>query len=135
MAYIVITDLNALLPEAYQIKATDDGRTGEVDAGVWAAIAYTASNEVDALLAPSYSVPVTPTPAVCKQAALWIALEMVYTRRAVVSDAISKRAQEWRDRIKEIGDGVRPITSDESSAAGFDTFTPTYGTNPEDPDA
>jgi phage gp36-like protein len=135
MAYIVIADLNALLPEAYQIKATDDNRTGEADAAIWNAIADTASNEVDALLSPSFDVPISPVPVVCKQAALWIALEMAYTRRAVSNEAVTKRAEAWREQIKDIGDGKRPLSADSYAAQGFDDFDPTYGTNPEDPDA
>jgi hypothetical protein len=135
MAYIIQSDVNALLPEAYQIKGMDDDRTGEATAGLWDAIAQAASDEVDALLSPSYSTPITPTPTACKQAAIWIALEMIYGRRNVENKMVTDRANKWRERIESIGIGETPLSADDSPVISFDAFDPTYGVITEDLDA
>jgi phage gp36-like protein len=135
MAYIELSDLNALLPEAYQIKALDDTRTGAADAAISAAVLDAASDEVDALLSPNYETPVTPTPTVCKQAALWIALDMIFIRRNVENATAKERADYWRDRIEAIGNGSMSLSATDSPVQSFDSFTPTYGVKPEDPDA
>lgn len=135
MAYIELSDLNALLPEAYQIKALDDSRTGSADSAISAAVLDAASNEVDALLAPGYETPISPTPAVCKQAALWIAMDMIYIRRSMDNKVVRDNAERWRDRIEAIGKGETPLVASDSPVMGFDDWDPKYGIVPEDLDA
>lgn len=135
MAYIELTDLNALLPEAYQVKALDDNRTGIADGNITTALLDAASAEVDALLSPSYVTPISPTPTVCKQAALWIALDMIYIRRNVANETVKEKAEKWRDRIEAIGKGELPLVSTDSPTTSFDDWDPTYGVSPEDLDA
>lgn len=120
MSYCTQAEIETRIPAPHLNDALDDDRDGTADEGVLTAIIASADNAVDAYLAGLYDVPIAPAPAPCKEASLIFACEAIYDRRQIVErNPFTARANFWRQRLQDIGDGKLPL-----DAATVKTFTP-----------
>ncbi len=113
MAYVTTAELQALLPDEYRDAAVDDAGTGPVT-GLLDEVAAAASRECDGLIEARFATPVTasPIPSKLRQAALWIALEMLFTRRgATPPERVAKAADGWRDVLRAVGKGETALAA------------------------
>lgn len=112
MSYVTTAELIALLPDEYRDAAVDDAGAGPVE-GVLDEVAAAASRECDGLIEARYATPVAaPIPSKLRQAALWIALEMLFTRRgATPPERVTKAADGWREVLLAVGKGEAALAA------------------------
>ena len=120
MAYVTIAELRALMPDEYRDAAVDDAGTGPMEE-VLEEVAAAASRECDGLIEARYHTPAPPpVPAKLRQAALWIALEMLFTRRgATPPERVAKAADNWREVLRAVGKGEAALTSALGASSAF----------------
>ncbi len=123
MAYVTQSEIEAEIPAPHLVDALDDDKDGAADTGLLAQVITLASQEVDALLSPRYTVPFTdPAPAAVKTAALVFTCEMIYRRRETPDNLnpFTARAKSWRDQLMKIadGDGTIDATIDDGVTPG-----------------
>ncbi len=111
MAYTSQSAISAKIPAPHLNDACDDDGDGSADSGVLDSIIAGAEIAVNAYLAGLFAVPFTTTvPAVCQEAALVFACEMVYDRRQILDkNPYKERADFWRTRLERIGAGELPL--------------------------
>lgn len=111
MAYVTRSRLETAIPPAHLRDALDDDRDGAEDPQLLDEVIASASNAVDAFLAGLFPVPfVDPAPAAVAEAAFVLACERIYDRRGAGGEnPWRKRADDWRGRLAEIGQGKRPL--------------------------
>ena len=122
MSYCTQSDIEALIPPDLLTAALDDDRDGNADNGLLATILDAASNAVDSYLQGLYSVPFATPPALCKQAAIIFAAEMLYARRQSGEDRnpMKQRADGLRTHLEQLRDGkliLNAADEDESTGA------------------
>src|SRR4051794_14371376 len=80
--YILIGDLEGMIPGSFLIESLDDNQDGAADPAVINLVLNQASDGVDAILGVRFSVPLeNPLPATVIQAAKAFAAELLYQRR------------------------------------------------------
>lgn len=111
MAYIVSTDLDAYISENDLIPFADDDGSGDADTAKLASIIATAQLQVDARLAPIYTVPISPTPTLCKIATVIFTCEALYARRLTPDQVnpFKSQADAMRKQLDKIGAGEAPL--------------------------
>jgi phage gp36-like protein len=109
--YVERAAVEALIPAPDLIDALDDDRDGNEDDGIFDQVVNLASNAVDAFLAGLFATPFAdPAPAVVREAALIFVCEAIYSRRpAGDRNPFKARADGWRQRLKQIGEGAAPL--------------------------
>jgi len=110
MAYITIDQLLAAVPEEYRKAALDDAMTGDTSA-MATSVCAAASLEVDGLICTKIVTPVANPPANLIQAAVAIAIELLFIRRSINAPRIATMADAWRDILRKIGDGKLPLSA------------------------
>lgn len=126
MAYTSQAEIEAAIPPAFLLEATDDDASGAADTDLLAAIISMVENEINGLLQPAISTPITGTvPAKVKHAALVLSCEALYRRRGIANEGNpwSEQAKDVREEFKKIGEGNGAIESGEGSVAGFNEHT------------
>lgn len=116
MAYITIDDLISAVPAEHRAAALDDQMTGDT-ATMATSICEAASREVDALICSKVVTPVTNPPANLIQAAVAIAIELLFLRRGINAPRIATMADAWRTDLRKIGAGTLPLSAALSAAA------------------
>jgi phage gp36-like protein len=120
MSYVTQAELEVLIPAAHLVNGLDDDGDGVADAEVLAGVLAAAGRMVDAYLEGLYATPLTdPIPNLVREAALAFAAELVYARRQTPGEKNpwTGRADGWRARLKEIGEGEAPLTLANGGAA------------------
>lgn len=110
MVYVALSDLEGRIPPAFLTQALDDDGDGAIDA--WDAVALSASQMVEGILAPRYATPfATPTPPVVTLAAQVFAGELIYQRRSVGNDVnpFHQQAETMRNTLNQIALGKMPL--------------------------
>ena len=119
MAYITARELRAVVPDQYRDAALSD-QGGEPDPGLLSAVIDQACEEVDALIEGRVRLPLsTPFPQKIRTAAVYFALEILFTRRALeMPDATAKKIAGIRSDLGKVGAGdLRLEASVEQTAA------------------
>jgi hypothetical protein len=121
MPYTTQAQLETEIPPPHLIEALDDDGDGVADAGQLDAVIASASQAVDALLSPRFSVPFAdPAPAPVREAAFAFAGEKIYLRRPQGErNPFKTRADFWREHLAKIGRGEAEL-----DAATVRAFTP-----------
>lgn len=111
MAYIVESDLYAYISKEDINPFIDDDGDGVADTSRLDQIIATAQLQVDGRLAPIYTVPISPTPTLCKIATVIFTCEALYARRITPDRAnpFKDQADAMREQLKEIGAGKLPL--------------------------
>jgi hypothetical protein len=106
MAYITARELRAVVPDQYRDAALSD-QGGEPDPGLLSAVIDQACEEVDALIEGRVRLPLsTPFPQKIRTAAVYFALEILFTRRALeMPDATAKKIAGIRSDLGKVGAG------------------------------
>lgn len=120
--------IEALVPPTFLLDALDDDRDGEEDAGIYDAVAASASESVDAYLGGRYAVPFATPPALAATASRVLCLEALYQRRGFSRDTDppnpwAAQAADWRARLGRIAAGEEPLRPDPGNAGVVDTVT------------
>lgn len=103
MPYIEPNNLRAAMPDALRDSAAAD--TPGQAAAILIEICEAASTEVDGLLAGASP----PPEATLKQAALWLAIDLLCVRRKIDFQRARELADQWRDHLRKLGwDGRLP---------------------------
>ena len=109
--YITREKLAAAVPSDLIRQAlTDDGI--REDPGAWAGLAAAVHDAIDGPLSRRYRVPfAAPLPPLVTQAALILAAEMIYLRRAMAGERNpwTAKADAIRARLDEVAAGERPL--------------------------
>jgi phage gp36-like protein len=104
--YVTQARIQSRIPGPLLNDALDDNRDGAADDGILDEIIQAASDAVDALVSPAYTVPFTSPPAPVKEAAFAFACEMIYDRRQVSErNPYRAEADKWRGRLELVGAG------------------------------
>lgn len=113
MAYIVSSDLDAYISANDLIPFADDSGAGNADTAKLASIIATAQLQVDGRLASIYTVPIVPTPPLCKIATVIFTCEALYARRLTPGDKnpFKDQADQMRHKLDAIGSGDAPLDS------------------------
>lgn len=110
-AYTTRAEIEAILSVPWLVAAlTDVGNDGEVP-DLFTQILANAASEIDGYLCGQYTVPFTaPYPAAVVSASRAITLWYVTERRRTGDDNPYKKARDlWLERLKDIGDGQKPL--------------------------
>ena len=118
--YVDLSDMYALIPEAFLVQGLDDTQSGAVNADVWAQVAQTACDEIDGYLSARYAVPfdAAGVPPLVATAARVFAAEIIYRRRGLDGDKnpFAKQAAEIRSRLNRIARGEEALSVEISRA-------------------
>ena len=120
MAYITINDLYNKIDQVNLTAMTDDFATGQVNTTIVNNILQLASDNVDALVSSTYSVPFTGTiPKKIRMAAIVFACEMLYQRRLIPTEhnPMTSEADHWRSELMLINKGL--LSLDYASTRAF----------------
>lgn len=123
MAYSTQAEVEAVIPARFLAEALDDDANGTADTGLLTAIFGVVDTEIDGIISPAVTVPITGTvPQTIRSAALILTCEAVYLRRGVTGDANpwTERARDVRDLLGRIGRGEVSIDATGITAASFD---------------
>ncbi len=94
MAYTTQAKVQAVLPAAFVTQALDDDENGSADSGLLDAIIGTVEDEINGLLTPAVTVPITGTvPYQVQTAALAMTCAALYRRRGIADEG-----NPWKDR-------------------------------------
>lgn len=107
MAYITARELRAVVPDQYRDAALADQGGEQPDPGLLAAVIETACQEVDALIEGRVRLPLsTPYPQKIRTAAVYFALEILFTRRGVeMPEATARKIAGIRSDLGKVGAG------------------------------
>jgi phage gp36-like protein len=123
MSYTTSEHLRSALPPQHLADALDDDRDGQPDEGLLEQVLSEASNAVDAYLAGRYTVPFAAPPAAVEEAALVFACELLYDRRQLFAENPWRgRAEFWRERLQQVGQGRLPLDMRTDEATGKATW-------------
>ncbi|HSA02152.1 MAG TPA: DUF1320 family protein, partial [Candidatus Paceibacterota bacterium] len=87
------------------------------DPGLLSAVIEAASNEVDALIEGRVRLPVSSPPQKLRTAALYLALEILFIRRALeMPAAIAAKIKWWRDWLSKVGAGEMRLEAPDADA-------------------
>jgi len=107
MAYITARELRAVVPDQYRDAALADQGGEQPDPGLLAAVIETACQEVDALIEGRVRLPLSaPYPQKIRTAAVYFALEILFTRRGVeMPEATARKISGIRSDLGKVGAG------------------------------
>jgi phage gp36-like protein len=127
MSYVTQARIEARIPAPKLVEALDDDEDGVLDADVLTELLAAASEAVDALIAPQYTVPRTTPEAMVKEGAFAFACEMIYDRRgANDKNPFRKAASEWRTKLGMVGEGKLTLDAQAAdSGSGGPSFNDT----------
>ena len=111
VAYILQTQLEALLPPTRIVEALDDNGDGEQDPGLWENVEESVRKKIDDILGQRFAVPFATPPAAVVSAALVLAADRLFRRRAIV-DELNPWAKEAKDtlaRLMRMATGQEPL--------------------------
>ena len=123
MAYSTQAEVEAVIPARFLTDALDDDESGTADTGLLTAIFGVVDTEIDGMISPSVTVPITGTvPQTIRTAATVLTCETIYLRRGITGDANpwTERAKDTRDLLERIGRGEVSIDASGITAASFD---------------
>jgi len=132
MAYLLQTDLHALVPRHVVVAALDDDGDGQADPAVWEAVEAEGARAIDSRLEARYPVPLAaPLPRAIAEMARVLVAEILFLRRGYQADAqnpFASRAREARARLDRIGSGRESFPAD--GPAPVTTSVPTIVSEP-----
>ncbi|MEW5722886.1 MAG: DUF1320 domain-containing protein [Thermodesulfobacteriota bacterium] len=105
MSYCTPQDLLKAKAEDILVQLTDDAGTGEVDEDVVDEALSLADGEIDSYLGRQYPVPLSPVPAVVRDAAVVLALCRLYDRRQGPPPDLDKRQDRVISWLKDLAAG------------------------------
>lgn len=111
--YVLLGDLDGMIPGQFVIEALDDDGDGAADPGVWSAVARDVGQAIDGALGGRFAVPFgNPIPPVVVNAAKVFACEQLYIRRGKLDDKnpFTPRANAIRKQLAAIASGEEPLT-------------------------
>lgn len=111
--YVLIADLEGLVPAAFIVQALDDNEDGQSDAAAWAAVLKSVHQAIDGTLGMRFPVPfAAPLPAKVSEAAAIFACELLYARRGRSGEhnPWTARADAMRKTLERIAEGKLPLT-------------------------
>ena len=105
MPYTTQALIQTVIPGPFLNDALDDDGDGNPDPGMLDSIIAKASQSINALLAPTYTVPFPdPGPVMVQEAAFVLACEAIYDRRpGAEKNPWKKKADAWREKLDKIG--------------------------------
>ena len=111
VAYILQTQLEALIPPARIVEALDDNGDGEQDPGLWEKVEETVRKAIDDILGQRFAVPFATPPAAVVSAAIVLAAAQLFRRRGITDDLNpwAKEAKESRARLMRMATGQEPL--------------------------
>lgn len=124
MAYITARELRAVVPDQYRDAALADQGGEQPDPGLLAAVIDQACEEVDALIEGRVRLPLSaPYPQKIRTAAVYFALEIMFTRRGVeMPEATARKIAGIRSDLGKVGAGdLRLEAPAEQTAASRQT--------------
>ena len=98
MSYCTVADIRAVMEEAELIQLSDDIHAGVADSEVIDRAIEDAAAVIDAHCQSRYTVPLSPVPAMIRQAAAAIAAYKLYVRRSM--EVPGSRAEEYKAMMR-----------------------------------
>lgn len=113
--YVLMSEMNGLIPAAFLVQALDDNSDGAADAAAWTDVLRQVHRAIDGPLGSKFAVPFNnPLPPIVLEAAPIFAAELLYKRRGTADDANPwvGQANKLREKINKIAAGELPLTPD-----------------------
>lgn len=119
-AYVLMSEMNGLIPTAFLVQALDDDADGSADATAWDAVVAQVHKQIDGPLGVRFTVPLSnPLPPIVAEAAPIFAAELLYNRRGLADDKNpwTTQATALRKKLDAIAKGELPLTPEIKRAA------------------
>lgn len=110
--YVLMTEMNGLIPAAFLVQALDDDQDGAADSTAWRDVLAQVHRAIDGPLSVRYTVPfANPLPPIVAEAAPILAAELLYKRRGMSGEnnPWEKQATAVRAKLERVAAGELPI--------------------------
>ncbi len=117
--YVLMSEMNGLIPAAFLVQALDDDQDGAADLTAWADVLNQTHKLIDGPLSVRFTTPFSnPLPPIVLEAAPIFAAELLYKRRGHADEVNPwvKQATKLREKLEKIAKGELPLTPDTKRA-------------------
>ena len=111
--YVLMSEMNGLIPAAFLVQALDDDQDGAADLTAWQDVLTQVHKQIDGPLSVRFTTPFSnPLPPVVVEAAPVFAAELLYKRRGFGAEETNPwitQANKLRTKLEAIAKGELPL--------------------------